>query len=88
MRSLDNLLDVKMINQLALWTFRSIEFLLKEEFKLFGAASISLPLKTACDVLKTFGADDPEMVFWFCRVSRFIKETGYYFLIQMLDDDE
>ncbi|KAI8680393.1 Zn(2)-C6 fungal-type domain-containing protein [Fusarium keratoplasticum] len=87
-RGLDDLLDVKMINQLALWTFRSIEFLLKEEFKLFGAASISLPLKTACDVLKTFGADDPEMAFWFCRVSRFIKETGYYFLIQMLDADE
>lgn len=77
-----------MINQLALWTFRSIEFLLKEEFKLFGAASISLPLRTACDVLKAFGGDDPEMVFWYYRVSRFIKETGYCFLIQMLDHRE
>ncbi|KAI8686722.1 Zn(2)-C6 fungal-type domain-containing protein [Fusarium sp. Ph1] len=88
MRDLDDLLDVKMINQLALWTFRSIEFLMKEEFKLFGAASISLPLRTACGVLKAFGAGDPEMVFWFCRVSRFIKETGYYFLIQLLGDGE
>ncbi|RSL72171.1 hypothetical protein CEP53_001202 [Fusarium sp. AF-6] len=87
MKGIDDLLHVKMINQLALLSFRSIEFLLKEEFKLFGAASIILPLKTACDVFKAFGANDPEMGLWFSRVSRFIKETGYYFLMHIFDDE-
>ncbi|RMJ15184.1 hypothetical protein CDV36_005107 [Fusarium kuroshium] len=88
MKGIDDLLHVKMINQLALWSFRSIEFLLKEEFKLFGAASIILPLKTACDVFKAFGSNDPDMGIWFSRVSQFIKETGYYFLMHVFDDDE
>lgn len=88
MRGLDDLLNVKTINQLALLTFRSIEFLLQRDFKLYGAASIILPLKTACDVFKAFGANDPELALWFRRVLAFIKETGYYFLIQIFGEDE
>ncbi|KAM5341489.1 hypothetical protein ACJ41O_014520 [Fusarium nematophilum] len=47
-----DLLSVGTIIQLACWSFKGVEFLLQDEFKLFGAASITLPLKTACDMFR------------------------------------
>lgn len=34
------------------WILQSIEFLTQDEMKLYGVASVYLPLQTACDILK------------------------------------
>ncbi|KAM5366222.1 hypothetical protein ACJZ2D_010650 [Fusarium nematophilum] len=81
-----DLLSVGTIIQLACWSFKGVEFLLQDEFKLFGAASITLPLKTACDMFRAHGTHNPEMEFWFKRLSLIIKNKGYCFLTHMLDE--
>ncbi|KAF5003864.1 hypothetical protein FDECE_9612 [Fusarium decemcellulare] len=80
--------SIEMIKHLACWCFRSIEFLIQKEFKLFGAASTSLVLKTACDMFRTYGHDDPDLVFWHSRVSGIITGGGYAYLERLLNDED
>ncbi|KAF4452387.1 Isoflavone reductase family [Fusarium albosuccineum] len=80
----EELPSVEMIKQLACWCFRSIKFLIQKEFKLFGEASTSLIIKTYCDMFRAYGDDDPEMVFWYNRVSRILKGGSYPFLESLL----
>ena len=62
---------------------RSIEFLMREDFRLYGAASVILPLKAASDALSGRWRDNMEELllhYWHERVTGFVSGKGYHFV--------
>jgi hypothetical protein len=62
---------------------RSIEFLMREDFRLYGAASVILPLKAASDALRDRHRDNKEeklLHHWHVRVTGFVSGKGYHFV--------
>lgn len=77
---LKKLVTKQMVNGLACQIFRSTEFLTRDKFKLFGAASTILPLHVACGVLKGQGKDNEDLWYWYHEVVRISSMTGYNFM--------
>lgn len=82
--SLENLISKEVVIQMATLIFRSIEFLTRDEFKLFGAASTVLPLRLAGEVLRNEGADNADLWHWYHEVSRISTATGYHIMMQQM----
>lgn len=62
---------------------RSTEFLMKEDFRLYGAASVVLPLEVASKALCCRpGCEQDELYYWHARVVNFVSGQGYPFVIE------
>lgn len=82
-----NELDIEAIvareGECILLILRSIEFLMREDFRLYGAASVILPLKAASDALSGRSRDNMEeklLHHWHERVTGFVSGKGYHFV--------
>ncbi|EEY18784.1 conserved hypothetical protein [Verticillium alfalfae VaMs.102] len=74
---LETLLSKEAVIELAILILRSIQFLARAEFKLFGAASAVLPLNQAGEVLKREGADSADLWYWYHEMAQLARTTGY-----------
>lgn len=64
---------------------RSVEFLMMEEFRLYGAASVILPLTVASDALNSRQERHKEeslLLYWQNRVESFVSGKGYHFVVR------
>lgn len=77
---LKNLITKQFVARLACQIFRSTEFLTRDKFKIFGAASTMLPLNIACGVLRGEGKDNEELWYWYHEVVRISSVRGYSFM--------
>ncbi|CRK13079.1 hypothetical protein BN1708_002443 [Verticillium longisporum] len=74
---LEALISKEAVIELAFLILRSIQFLARAEFKLFGAASAVLPLNQAGEVLKREGANNADWWYWYHEMVQLVKATGY-----------
>lgn len=82
--SLESLISKEVVIQLATLIFRSIEFLTRGEFKLFGAASTVLPFCLAGKVLRNEGVDNADLWHWYDEASRIFTARGYHTMMQQM----
>lgn len=74
---LEALISKEAVVELAILILRSMQFLARAEFKLFGAASAVLPLNQAGEVLKREGADNADLWYWYHEMAQLAGTTGY-----------
>jgi hypothetical protein len=75
-------LDVKE-EQCIILILRSTEYLMKEDFRLYGAASVVLPLGVASEALRCrLGRERGELHYWHTRVVSFVSGKGYPFVTE------
>ncbi|KAI6784728.1 uncharacterized protein J7T54_007821 [Emericellopsis cladophorae] len=64
-------------DRLATWILRSIEYIVSERFRLFGAASAAMPLQAVTSYFAEGVGHDEELGFWYARVRDFICAQGF-----------
>jgi hypothetical protein len=83
-QSLENILMVGEIVEICGWLLQGVEFLIQDEFKLFGVASTVLPVKTAYETLLRHGnCGGAEALRKHQRVFEKISGKGYHFLDEL-----
>jgi hypothetical protein len=74
--------------QMSTWIFQSIEYLVQEEMKLFGAISATLPTRIAYQFLRYNHFYDYKLISWCERVIDGIRDRGYDYIAQYIVDDD
>ncbi|KAL7795951.1 N-terminal fungal transcription regulatory domain-containing protein [Trichoderma ceciliae] len=73
--------------QMSTWIFQSIEYLVQDEMRLFGAISATLPTRIAYQFLRYNHFYDLELISWCERVIDGIRDRGYDYIAQFILDD-
>ncbi|KAH0492268.1 hypothetical protein TgHK011_007229 [Trichoderma gracile] len=81
-------LITEMAIQMSTWIFQSIEYLVQDEMRLFGAISTTLPTRIAYQFLRYNHFYDRELLSWCERVIDGIRDRGYDYIAQYILDDE
>ncbi|KAL6702209.1 N-terminal fungal transcription regulatory domain-containing protein [Trichoderma pleuroticola] len=74
--------------QMSTWIFQSIEYLVQDEMRLFGAISATLPTRIAYQFLRYNHFYDQELISWCERVIHGIRDRGYDYIAQYILDDD
>ncbi|KAL6892436.1 N-terminal fungal transcription regulatory domain-containing protein [Trichoderma longibrachiatum] len=78
----------EMAIQMSTWIFQSIEYLVQDEMRLFGAISTTLPTRIAYQFLRYNHFYDHELLSWCERVIEGIRDRGYDYIAQYILDDD
>ncbi|KAH8121396.1 hypothetical protein ACSS6W_004536 [Trichoderma asperelloides] len=78
----------EMAIQMSTWIFQSIEYLVQEEMKLFGAISATLPTRIAYQFLRFNHFYDYELISWCEGLIDGIRNRGYDYIAQYIVDDD
>ncbi|KAK3321722.1 hypothetical protein B0H66DRAFT_552522 [Apodospora peruviana] len=81
---LERLISTEIVIHLSSLILRSMKFLTLEKFKLFGAASTTLPLHVAHEVLVDEGRDNEELSSLYQRVLRMYCLKGYQYMVEQV----
>ncbi|PTB68603.1 N-terminal fungal transcription regulatory domain-containing protein [Trichoderma citrinoviride] len=81
-------LITEMAIQMSTWIFQSIEYLVQDEMRLFGAISATLPTRIAYQFLRYNHFYDQELISWCERVIDGIRDRGYDYIAQYIVDDD
>jgi hypothetical protein len=81
-------LITEMAIQMSTWVFQSIEYLMQDEMRLFGAISTMLPTRIAYQFLRCNHFYDRELLSWCERVIDGIRDRGYDYIAQYILDDD
>ncbi|KAL6863997.1 N-terminal fungal transcription regulatory domain-containing protein [Trichoderma novae-zelandiae] len=79
-------LITEMAIQMSTWIFQSIEYLVQDEMRLFGAISTALPTRMAYQFLRY--NHDRELISWCERVIGGIRDRGYGYIAEYILDDD
>lgn len=74
--------------QMSTWIFQSIEYLVQEEMRLFGAISTALPTRIAYQFLRFNHFYDYELISWCEGLIDGIRNRGYDYIAQYIVDDD
>ncbi|KAI9164208.1 hypothetical protein HJFPF1_05848 [Paramyrothecium foliicola] len=66
------------VSKLAVLVLRGINFHLRKEYKVFGAASASFPFIVVCDVMRTAANEKDELLLWHNMITARAAAMGYY----------
>lgn len=78
----------EMAIQMSTWIFQSIEYLVQDEMRLFGAISATLPTRIAYQFLRYNHFYDQELISWCERVIDGIRGRGYDYIAQYILADD